>query len=96
MATLSPEQVDTLIQDAKTSLDRSCTDPQYRDLPGCTSLPRIQPSHTPALTASRMEALRSLFESMGIPPLSEPSGYSDVDTELPVDLIGYVTRAREI
>lgn len=90
------DQVRTMIKKAKTSLTKSCSDPRYATLPGCDILSVSQSSNTQNSSSSRIETLRSLFDSIGISPSSPISGYSDVDGIISPDLTGYVTRAREI
>lgn len=90
------DQVQTMIKKAKSSLSKSCSDPRYANLSGCTTLPTLQSSNTPTSSSSRIETLRSLFDSVGISPASGVSGYTDVDGRVPPDFVGYVKRARDI
>jgi hypothetical protein len=90
------DQVRTMIKKAKSSLSKSCSDQRYANLPGCTTLPALQPFNTPTSSSSRIETLRSLFDSIGISPASGVSGYTDVDGRVSPDLVGYVKKARDI
>jgi hypothetical protein len=90
----STEQVRSLISKTRSSLVRSCSDPRYAALPGCIALPSgIQASNG----VSRIETLRSIFDTIGIAPISGVSGYADIDGgKIPSPLVGYVTRARDL